>query len=247
MKALVTTLLAVLMALVLPGCGGNANAQAQGSFSGNVPGGYNNVISRDASQASGGVPGFVNTAATTRSIVGADVTAFEWVNLSILDNYAAAGENVALYAQSNKRGPGGTWGAVSQVVDFTTNSGATVVHEFDLAVRGPDNGNRIGLDVVLGRTKEFPGDPKGVGSVGVRVGTSDQTKWTRGVQFLGEFDSTIDTSRATTSTALRMAEGQSIELDATGAIKMNYRDGRIRFMNADLVLFEIDANKGRAQ
>jgi hypothetical protein len=150
-----------------------------------------NVL-RDTTGLAGGTPGAVNTATLTRTVAGQGGTAFERANLAILDNYAERGENVAMYGQGIKWGLGATWGGVSQVVDHTINQGAAVVHEFDLAVRGADTGNRIGLDIVLGRVKEFPDDPLPVGSVGVRVGAADQATWSNGVQLLGDYKTGID-------------------------------------------------------
>lgn len=175
-------------------------------------------ITRDTTGLSGGTPGAVNTASFTRTITSALNTAFEWASLSIIDNHASAGENVAAYAQGNKHSTGPTWGAVSQVIDYTTNTGSAVIHEFDLSVRGADTGNRVGLDVVLYPTSGFPHDAPPVGSSGVRVGGVSGSTWTNGLQLTGAFKTGMD-------------------------FKGSYQDSVIKYTNnAGVVVFEVKPN-----
>lgn len=209
-------------------------------------------VQRDASAVAGGTYGFVNAGLFNRTTAGADLASFEWAHLSILDNYARAGENVAIYAQANKFGTGPTWAAVSEVADTTGSSTGTVTHEFDMWTSGPDSGARIGLDVVVGdarRIRGLGGSDQAEGSVGLRIGASSATpyaRWTRGVQLTGGHTLGIDTSTATISsgTALRIAEGQAISLDATDSTRLHYQAGRVSITSGGRPVFEIDTATG---
>lgn len=146
-------------------------------------------VTRNTTGLVGGTPGHVNSASYVHSIAGQGVTAFEWANLSVMDNYASAGENVAIYAQGNKWGRGETWGMVSEVIDHTPSSpdsGAVVGHEYDVTVLGPDNGNRIGLDVLTFNLAKDPNAPS-VASVGLRLGSGPDASWSNGIVLHGLF------------------------------------------------------------
>lgn len=148
-------------------------------------------VTRDTTGKSGGTHGYVNSANVTHSIVGKDVIQFEWANLSIMDNYALRGENVGVYSQANKYNIGPTFGAVSEVNDTTGLPGAAVGHEIDLFITGPDNGNRIGLDLVVGDSRYIRGlgkSAQAAGTVGIRIGPSQGTPWatlTNGLEIRG--------------------------------------------------------------
>lgn len=171
--------------------------------------GYSGVTLRDTTGLAGGERGHVNTTTYTRTIVGKDIKAFEWSALHVLDNYADAGENVAMYAQSNKHGSGPTWGAVVEACDTTPGDASGLVGlEVDCWVSGPDNGERFGIDVVLGDAKQFRGEgPSGavVGTAALRIGSSNRStgaKWATG----------IDLSGANVGTAIKLGAGQFIQI-----------------------------------
>ena len=192
--------LTLALAVMLTACGGGSDPiikEAQGStYTTPLPinlfgmsivkpstaldayqGGFSVV--RDTTGMEGGTHGHVNTANFTKTTAGANVLQFEWATLSILDNFATKGENVALYAQANKRGVGHTFGAVSEVND-TVGQGAAVGHEIDLFTTGPDNGQRLGLDIVVGDAKAMRGMGRSEvaqGTTGVRIGVSRDTPW----------------------------------------------------------------------
>jgi hypothetical protein len=163
---------------------------------------------RDTTGQTGGTKGYVNCVSYTHTIAGADVAQFEWNNLSVLDNYATAGENVALYAQANKHSSGPTWGACIEACDTTPGDTTGLVGlEVDCWVTGADNGQRIGVDVVLGDSRVSRGmSVSGIvqGSVGLRVSSSSSAphaQWSRA----------IDTTLANTPIALQVGFGQAIK------------------------------------
>ena len=106
----------------------------------------------------GGTPGNVSSALKAKSTVQAGVANFEWTITSVLDNYATAGENVAVYGQGNKRSQTGpTWAGVFEAKDWSASSanpsGGLVGIEVDVFANGTDvSNNRIGIDIVAGRT-----------------------------------------------------------------------------------------------
>ena len=137
-------------------------------------------VQRDTTGLSGGTAGHVNTALMVRTIAGKDVDAFEWASLSIVDNHALRGENVGMYAQANKFSSGPTFGGVSEVNDASGLPGAAVGHEIDLFITGPDNGSRIGLDLVVGDARAARGQPRSeqaAGTTGIRVAASQGSPW----------------------------------------------------------------------
>lgn len=117
--------------------------------------GSNVYAFRDASGVAGGTPGFVNAAMVAKTTTGATETAFEWNILGVMENYSAAGENVAGYFQGNKRSTGATWGAVAQAADHTGTANPTnglYGMEVDIGANGTDNNNaRFGIQMVAYR------------------------------------------------------------------------------------------------
>jgi uncharacterized protein YceK len=176
-----------VIALTLQGCGGGMAATitsqpAPGVTGASVNDGYGAglQVQRDTQGQAGGTPGHVNTAAMFHSATGQGVTAFEWVQLAILDNFSTAGENVAAYAQANKHASGPTWAAVSEANDAYGLPGALVAHEFDVFTSGPDNGSRIGLDLVVGDGKLNRGlgrSDTAQASAAIRIGASTNHPW----------------------------------------------------------------------
>lgn len=209
------------------------------------------TVTRDATGLSGGIRGHVNATSLVRTISGADVDTYEWAHLSILDNFARAGENVAAYAQANRYGDGPTWASVSEVADFVGSNGGVVGHEVDVWTSGSDTGSRIGVEVVLGDIKAIRGTGKSdkvEGSAGLRIGAfngASGPRWTRGVQLTGRYIVGIDLSTAThDGAAIRLGEGQAISLDATDSVRLRYQGGRVVISNGATPIFEIDAQTG---
>ena len=103
----------------------------------------------------GGSAGYVNSALYIEHEVGASVTNYEWALTAVMNNYATAGENVALYGQGNKRSTGPTWGAVAQAADHTGTANPTTGLfglEVDIGANGTDNNNaRFGIQMVAYR------------------------------------------------------------------------------------------------
>jgi hypothetical protein len=252
---LILTLVAVLAA-----CGG-ADAQPEATEN-NTPGirvqkqagpsdAYDGGINlfRDAYNVSGGTYGHVNTGLFARTRAGPNQTAFEWTGLFLLDNYANAGENVALYAQANGFGRGPNWALVAECTNAFAPHATCVGAEINVSTTGVDTGNRIGMDIVLADGPLWRGlGPSAVieGTAAVRVGVSNPSSpqgiWKYGVKIQDKVGVALDTTGADTTTAIRLKEGQRIELDATGQIKIDFSEGRIRFLNGERVVHSFAMN-----
>lgn len=203
---------------------------------------------------SGGAPGFVNSALKVTSTVGNGVTNFEWGITSVMDNFAGTGENVAIYAQGNKRAVGPTWAMVAEAKDHTNLAnpvGALVGLEVDVFANGTDtNNSRIGIDIVAG---------KGVGAgataqiySGIRIVPSGldptQAYYMNGVLFQGDQTAAInisttganttwgirdngdkpvgiELSAAYSAAAIRMATGNKLAFDTTGNVYLQESAG----------------------
>lgn len=146
---------------------------------------------RDTTNAIGGF-GSVNSAVKIYTKTGKQETAFEWGLLSLLDNYADSGENVAIYGQSNAHSNGPIWGACFEIDDDTGYSGPQVITEFTGNFTGKDSGLRLGVDIPLGDGKYWRGKGPSQfveGTIGVRVvGASTPTtekSWGIGVDIRG--------------------------------------------------------------
>lgn len=197
----------------------------------------------------GGTAGFVNSALKTRTVTNALNTNFEWTITSVLDNYADAGENVAIYGQGNKRSQlGPTWASVFEVKDFMASSasasGGLVGIEVDVFANGTDvSQNRIGIDIVAGRTD--PLDTTCQVTWGIRLaaqsnspanatyrggillnatmitGIQINTVGIRGISFTGTNDFGIDFATGTfNNAAIRFSNDQKINLESTSAVAM---------------------------
>lgn len=201
------------------------------------------IVSRDCTDCTGGVAGNVSPGMLTVCTTSASQIDYEWCALSVMNNFSVEGNNLAGYWQSNKYGIGETWAGVLQAIDYA-GVGAVVGQELDLNVFGPDNGSRIGLDVVL---METPGETTSVveGSVGIRIGAfngGDGPVWTRGIQLTGTQVVGIDTSTATNQTALRLGANQQITFEGTDQIRVRYNPDNfhLEFLNGDKVLGYLD-------
>ena len=170
---------------------------------------------------SGGTAGFVNSAIRTETIVSPGATAYEWVDVSVLNNYATAGENVAKYSQGNKYGTGPTWASVSEAIDWTATANPTaglIGHEVDVRANGTDNNNnRVGIDVVVSRPL-VAGVPTGaamVATTGIRLQNGGDASASYAVGF--------DTTQATiTQAAIKFKAGQTIAWNETATRQSAY-------------------------
>jgi hypothetical protein len=252
-------LLILALAVILSACGGS-NAQTtttegtpgiriqkQAGPNDAYDGGFN--LFRDAYALNGGTPGHVNTGLYARTRTGQGQTAFEWTGLFVMDNYADAGENVALYTQANGFGAGPNWGFVSECTNTYSLASTCVGAEINVSTAGRDTGNRIGIDVVLADGPLWRGmGPSAVieGTAAIRVGVSQPSSphaiWKYGVKIQDKVGVAIDTTGAETKTAIRLKEGQRIELDATGQIKIDFAAGQIRFLNGERVVHSFPMN-----
>lgn len=204
---------------------------------------------RDASAVSGGTVGYVNPTIWARTITGASETSFEWTNVAIMDNYSAAGENVALYGQGNKRSTGPTWGIVSEARDFTQTANPTkglVGLEVGIFANNTDtNLQRVGVDISVG--KGVAGGTINTTTYGLRIGPTNNdltegqvtdgialngnmavgiqvsSSGTWGIQMSGTYGVGMDLSSATTSTsAIRIKNGDNIAFDGTSAYRLRH-------------------------
>jgi hypothetical protein len=198
---------------------------------------------RDAYSLSGGTHGHVNTGLYVRTRTGKRQTAFEWSGLFLLDNYADAGENVALYAQANAFGKGPSWAFVGECTNAFAPEATCVGAEINVSTTGPDTGNRIGIDIVLADGPLWRGlgaSSVVEGTAGIRIGTSNPStrygRWTYGLKLDGTMGTGIDTTAAQTQTAIKLKAGQQIELG--DGIRIDYKDGQIRFLNGTRVVHQ---------
>ncbi len=180
-------------------------------------------------------------------------------------------EHCAFYSKANKYGTATNWAAVLEVHDHN-GTGACVGAEVDIWTKGEDNGNRIGLDVMCAGGNDVVDQPGVVGATAaIRSSVPDSNPlayWSfgawlrgvkqagvsikscvagavRGVELLGRYLVGIDTSQAQCVTAIRLARGQVISLDATDAVTVGFGDNSrvfIKFCGA--AVFEVDVGTG---
>lgn len=200
------------------------------------------TVFRDTYSLSGGTFGHVNTGLMARTRTGKNQTAFEWTGLFLLDNYSDAGENVAMYAQANAFGKGPSWGMVAECTNAFSLGATCVGAEINVSTAGPDTGNRIGIDVVLADGPLWRGMGKSSlveGTAGLRIGASSSMtygSWKYGIKLVDKIGVGLDTTGASTQSAIRLREGQRVELDATGQISIDFSGGQIRFLNGNRVV-----------
>ncbi|MFC5407506.1 hypothetical protein [Cohnella soli] len=226
-------------------------------------------ISRDANY-SGGSPGYVNSALYVVDTVRNGVAAYEWGITSVLNNFASAGENVALYGQGNRHGTGPTWAGVFEARDHTQNAGTTGLLglEVDVFANGLDTNHiRLGIDIVVGkgvaagsacqayagiRLGPVNGDAnqgsfqKGLLLTGsVTTGVDVQSNGTYAFRSSGTNNVGLDLSTGTHSdSAIRIKANESIALESTNTIKMKYNSStqKIEFYNGSNRVGYIDTN-----
>lgn len=142
------------------------------TFTGVADSPQNVKFTRNSSYA-GGTVGFVTPCVSVYANVGAADTNYEWAFLSVLNNSAIGGQNVAVYGQGNRQvsGAGPTWGGVMEVrevVPVTNPASGLIGLEVDNRSNGTDAAfNRVGIDVVAARYDT--GGAATVCSWGVRV------------------------------------------------------------------------------
>ena len=206
-------------------------------------------VFRDASAVAGGTVGFVNAASVARTTTGATETSFEWTTLSIMNNYAASGQNVAVYGQGNKRSTGPTWGIVSEARDHTQAANPAqglIGIESGIFANGTDtNTSRVAIDISVG--KGVAGGTINTTSNGLRiaptnldvtqgqlingitlqgnmtVGVQVSSIGAWGIQLSGTYTVGIDLGTATTNTsAIRIKEGANIAFDVTSLARLRH-------------------------
>ena len=218
-----------------------------GALDGNTKASINTL--RDASAVSGGTVGYVNPNIWARTITGATETSFEWTIIGIVDNYSAAGENVGVYGQGNKRSTGPTWGIVSEARDFTQVANPTaglVGLEVGIFANDTDTSlNRVGVDISIG--KGVAGGTINTTSYAIRIGPTNNdltqgqvtngftlqgnavvgvqisSSGTWGIQFSGTYGVGIDLGTATNSTsAIRIKDGENMAFDASSVYRLRH-------------------------
>lgn len=177
---------------------------------------------RDTTGVSGGIHGHINCVNYSFTIAGKNVTAFEWNNLSVLHNYALAGENCASYIQSNKFSTGPTWAGCAEACSLDENDKtALVTYEMDSWVSGEDSGNRITLDLVVGDSKvmrQQQSTGKAEASAAIRIGASTSAPWAKyikGIVLGKSIDTGIDATEMQGKVVLKLNKNQVIQIGDT--------------------------------
>lgn len=207
----------VASSVVIP----NVNSQV---FAG-APSDLANVhFTRNASYT-GGTPGNTLAALRVDDNVSAGVANFEWGFLSVLNNSATGGQNVAIYGQGNRQTntTGPTWAGVMEVretVALNDPTAGLIGLEVDNRSNGTDaNFNRVGIDVVCARYNT--GGAATTVSWGVRVQAGNDANVTV-TQGFAVWDCKVgvafDCGNALSilSGSLRMPQGVPILFDISG-------------------------------
>jgi hypothetical protein len=192
-------------------------------------------------------------------------TNFEWGLLSVMDNTADAGENVAVYGQGNRLGAGPTWAGCFEARDKTGLANplsGLLGLEVDILANGTDvNNNRIGVDLVIGKGLTGVGDAAPEAYAALRTGTSNGSstvgEWLHalvvnsakavGIRMRQTGAMGVDFSEATFNDALipnmaiRMKGGQKINLNSDSARTLRYEPAvtSLRYANTSAALFEV--------
>jgi hypothetical protein len=144
-------------------------------------------VSRSA--APGG-PVQVQTAMLVTTHADPTSNGFEWNALFRLDNYAANGENVALYTKADKWSTGPTWGAVFEARDRGNAGGGSLYGlEIDVMANGADVGqNRQGIAIFYGPNGFGAGGTITNGLLLFPVNNDATGRMTNGVHGFGHID-----------------------------------------------------------
>lgn len=177
---------------------------------------------RDTTEVSGGTRGHVNCVSYSYTIAGKNVKAFEWNNLSILDNYADEGENCSSYIQANKFGIGPTWAGCAEACSLDENDKSPLItYEMDSWVSGEDSGNRFTLDLVAGdskvmRGKESSGKAEVTAAIRIGANTScPNAKYKKGIILSKAIDTGIDATEMQGEVVLKLNSKQVIQIGST--------------------------------
>jgi len=168
---------------------------------------------------------------------------FEWAGLTILNNRSNYGNNVATYAQANKLAHGTSWAGVFEVQD-TTGTGGFYGVEIDAFTHGPSaypgsqQGDRIGLGIIMGRAGES--GPKATVDYGILVAPTglddDQADVNFGMMVWAQCRFACY--------AMRAGNKLAWEESARIASKFDPQTGRWGLYNGDKPLFEVDVTTG---
>lgn len=167
----------------------------------------------------------------------------EWANLAVLFNHSDHGANVASYAQARKLGRGTTWAGVFEVQDAVGRGGFHGV-QIDAFTTGPSpvpgsmEGDRIGLDIVVGRA--FGLGPKATVDYGVIIAPSGFRDEEADVNF----GMMVWTQCRYACFAMRAGNKIAYEESGQVASKFDPRTGRWGLYNGDRPLFEVDVATG---
>jgi hypothetical protein len=189
-----------------------------------VAGSAPNVLFTRNSSYTGGSGSFVTPLVQLITNIGAGDANLEWGFLSVLNNSATAGENVAIYGQGNKQTTttGPTWAGVLEAREVVANNNPTtglIGLEVDNRSNGTDaNFNRLGIDVVC--TRFNTSGAATTVSWGVRVQSNLDGANTTITNAFSAYQCNVgvafDCANATVvSGSLRMAQGVPILFDAT--------------------------------
>jgi len=219
--------------------------------------GYGDCVVRDTRGMDGGTPGVVNTAKTAISYAGKGNKSYEWVRLTILHNYADAGENVGHYVQAHAYSTGPTWGTCTELQDHS-GQGALIAHETGMVTTGADNGSRVFHDMVLMGEATYGIRARGkldtdsfalgallthIRDTGVRL-VSRLAGAVRGLHLVGKYVIGIDFADSDCDVAVRLKPGQRITLDQNSYTSVKWLDGRLQVLAGVVPVFEIDTNTG---
>jgi hypothetical protein len=211
-------------------------------------------ITRQTSH-SGGSFGYVDFAEKIYLKVGAPVVNFEWAFTSIIDNYAAAGENVAGYFQANKFTNGPTWAMVTECSDKTVTpssvNGALPCIEVDVGAAGLDDYPPVGLrgGITIGINSQGTTTPTEVGW-GVRVTDSQYASYRKAFYVGGKFEEAgFDTSEGTptsrggvTAAAFRSGSNQIWDFSGTNVAYWWLNSGTMQYVANGLGVLNILAS-----
>jgi hypothetical protein len=190
----------------------------------------------------GGVPN-VTPALYTHVTTDQSSRTLEWANLSILNNRSDFGENVAIYGQANKTGSGTTWAGVMELQDLT-GSGGFFGLEIDALTTGPSpipgsqNGDRIGLGIILGRAGHT--GPKATIDYGVFVAPIGLRESEADVNF----GMMVFAQCRFACYAMRAGNKLAWEESAQIASKFDPETGRWGLFHGEKPVFEVDVNTG---
>jgi hypothetical protein len=190
----------------------------------------------------GGIPEVI-PAMYTHVSTDRESRSYEWANLAVLFNHSDHGANVASYAQARKFGAGVTWAGVMEVQDANGWGGFHGL-QIDAFTTGPSpvpgsrGGDRIGLDIVIGRA--FNQGPKATVDYGLLIAPSGFNDAEADINFGVH----VMTQCRFACFAMRAGNKIAYEESAAIASKFDPATGRWGLWNGDKPLFEVDVATG---